>query len=188
MNLYLLRHTRLAIAHGICYGHADVTVSKDFTADLQKVRKKLIGIEFDAVYSSPLSRCHKLAEALAPGRVALDARLLELNFGHWELKRWDEIPRAEFDTWARDFQTLSPPGGESFAELQERAQHFVSELKVRHAQQNVLAVAHGGLIRALLAQTLSLPLESLFQLEIDYGSVTLVRYHGVRASVSFIND
>lgn len=187
MQLYLLRHTQVDVGPDVCYGQTDVGVGPDFLRELRAVRGKLRDTSFHAVYSSPLLRCHKLAEALAPGRVVPDARLLELNFGRWELKKWGEIPRAEFDAWARDFQTLSPPGGESFAELQQRARLFIEELKVRHPQQNVLAVAHGGLIRTMLAQTLDLSLENLFRLEVDYGSITQLNYGGAIPSVGFVN-
>ena len=44
-----------------------------------------------------------------------DARLAELDFGHWEMQSWDGIPRAEVDAWAADVAHYRPGGGESVA-------------------------------------------------------------------------
>src|SRR5690606_20119896 len=133
---------------------------------------------FDHLYCSPLQRCHKLAESLAMGEVMADERLKELHFGDWELKKWDDIPRSDFDEWADNYSMLSPPNGETFADLHTRARHFVEEIKSHHAGQNVLAVAHGGFIRALLADVLNMPLKGLFRFEVDYGSLTQLNFEG----------
>lgn len=109
MKLYLVRHTRLSIDYGICYGQADVDVAPSFYDELRSIKAKLAEIEFDALYCSPLQRCLKLAEAIAPGRAIADDRLKELHFGDWELQRWDDIPRDLFDHWADDYASLSPP-------------------------------------------------------------------------------
>src|SRR5690606_13915835 len=62
MKLHLLRHTRLSIDSGICYGQTDVDIAPSFLDELQSIRAKLADMRFDSIYTSPLQRCHKLAE------------------------------------------------------------------------------------------------------------------------------
>jgi alpha-ribazole phosphatase len=121
MKITLVRHTSLQIAPGICYGQTDIDVGVSFWEEANQLKTKLAGFQFDAVYASPLQRCTKLAVALDYGKVIEDARLMELNFGDWETRAWDDIPRDIFDVWAYDYANLAPPQGETFGQLQRRA-------------------------------------------------------------------
>lgn len=187
MRLYLLRHTRLSVDSGLCYGQADIDVAPSFHAELALIRAKLAALTFDGLYTSPLQRCHKLAEALSIGEAIADDRLKELHFGDWELKKWDDIPRPAFDVWANNYATQSPPNGETFAQLHARAIHFLQDVQSKHAGQDVLVVAHGGLIRTLLADVLNIPLKGLFRFEIDYGSLTQLTFEGDIPRIGFVN-
>ena len=83
MTLYLVRHPQPDVAPGLCYGASDVPVPE---AELARVHAALAAQGLPGglpVYSSPLLRCALLAERLAPGRVTLDARLAEMDFGEW---------------------------------------------------------------------------------------------------------
>ncbi|MDE6452561.1 MAG: histidine phosphatase family protein, partial [Odoribacter sp.] len=61
MKITLIRHTRVTIPPGICYGWSDVDVAPSFETEAGQVKKGILYERFDAVYSSPLSRCRKLA-------------------------------------------------------------------------------------------------------------------------------
>jgi len=195
MKITLIRHTTLNIAPHICYGQSDVEVSDSFDLESQVLLQKLRNHEFDAVYASPLQRCHQLAQALckedglkvAAGDIRLDERLKELNFGDWEMSPWDEIPREPFDRWANDYANLAPPNGETFIQLHARAKSFVEDVSSHSHGKNLLVVTHGGLIRALIAETLNLPLKRLFRITIDHGSVTQLEFKGEVPRVLRIN-
>lgn len=78
-----------------------------------------------------------------------DPRLLELDFGRWEGIAWDDVPRAELDSWAADPHRRAPPCGERGEALIERAAAFLGT-----AQSGALpcaVVTHGGPLRALAA-------------------------------------
>lgn len=195
MRITLIRHTTLNVAPHICYGQSDVEVSASFKTELQALLQKLRSHEFDAVYASPLRRCHQLAQALcaedglkvAADEIRLDERLKELNFGDWEMRPWDAIPREPFDRWASDYANLAPPNGETFTELHARAKRFVEDVSDHYQGKNLLVVTHGGLIRALIAETLNLPLKRLFRIAIDHGSVTELEFKGEVPKVLRIN-
>lgn len=99
MKLTLIRHTRVEVPAGTCYGNSDVDVAETFPEEAEKVKAGLVGTRFDAVYSSPLQRCTKLAAYCGFPDPVLDDRLKELNFGHWEGKRWEEIKDPKLQEW-----------------------------------------------------------------------------------------
>lgn len=169
LKLYLVRHPRPLIAPGVCYGQLDVE-AEDPAPIVARLRRELPADL--PVWSSPLQRCRTLAEALqsAPH---IDARLMEMNFGTWEGRPWDDIPRPELDTWAADIDGYAPPGGETPRQLQQRVLAFVDELPAGAH----LLVTHAGVIRALLAaaagETLAVALQRPAP---DYGSLTRLAY------------
>ena len=78
MQLYLIRHPRPDVAPGLCYGRSDLTLAEDAAVVAAALRSLLPGNV--PVFSSPLTRCRLLAEALHPAP-QFDSRLLELDFG-----------------------------------------------------------------------------------------------------------
>jgi alpha-ribazole phosphatase len=195
MKLTLVRHTSLNIGAGICYGQSDVAVSHLFAEELAQLKTKLIGFQFDAVYSSPLLRCQTLAEALCldadlgltQHSIKADDRLKELHFGDWELNAWDSIPRDVFDIWANDYANVAPPNGETFNQLHLRAKSFLDEMCGHSQGQHVLVITHGGLIRALIAEVMQIPLKRLFRVSIDHASLTQFEFNGAVPKIAFIN-
>lgn len=195
MKLTLVRHTSLDIAPSICYGQSDVDVSVNFEAERKSLQKKLANLTFDAIYASPLQRCHKLAQALcvdaslgfSNADIQLDERLKELYFGDWEMSRWDEIPRDVFDVWANDYANLAPPNGEKFSQLHARSKSFVEDVSSHSLGKNILVVTHAGFIRALIAEVLQMPLKQLFRITIDHASVTQLEFNGEIPKVHFMN-
>lgn len=187
MKLTLVRHTRLDIAPGICYGQTDVDVSHHFADESTQLNTKLHREDFDAVYASPLQRCAKLAQVLNKGDIQFDDRLKELHFGDWEMQAWDDLPRDYFDVWAQNYGHMAPPNGETFGDLQARGIHWIETMQTKHAEQHLLVVTHGGMIRALIAHVLNMPLKGLFRIHVDYASVTQLDLSEELPRINFIN-
>lgn len=164
MRTFLIRHPKPDIDTGICYGRSDLGLAESAVARAEALRPLLPP---DApVWSSPLRRCLELARALHAAPV-IDERLLEMHFGDWEMRRWNEIPRAEIDAWAADPLGFAPPGGESPNELRAR----VAEL-LRDLPDTAVLVAHGGVLRACVAELVGLA--EWHTLRFDYGAASLV--------------
>lgn len=187
MKLTLIRHTALQVPAGICYGQSDIDVAASFGDELSLLKSKIASINFDAVYTSPLQRCSKLALALNMGDATQDERLKELHFGDWEMHAWNDIPRDIFDAWASDYANLTPPNGESFTQLQQRGLSFLDEMLQKHATEHIAVVTHGGMIRAYLAHVLNMPLKGLFRFNIDYASVTQLEFGAAVPKINFVN-
>ena len=166
MILHLIRHPKPLVGPGICYGRLDIS-AENIAAVADDLRANLpSGLP---LWSSPLQRCRKLAELLNPNLV-IDERLMEMDFGAWEGRSWDDIPRPELDAWAADVAGYAPPGGESPLALQQRALDFVAGLTVPEA----VIVTHAGVIRVLLAYWQGLPPARWTSLVLDYASCTRV--------------
>ena len=170
MRLYLIRHPKPLIESGVCYGRHDCPAETGAGLAAGLRAQLPAGLP---VFCSPLRRCRVLAARLHPQPV-IDDRLAEMDFGDWEGRRWDEIPRAELDAWAADIAGYAPPGGESPQALQRRALDFVASLTVPEA----VIVTHAGVIRTLLAHWQGLPLERWTALNFAYGSCTVVDVPG----------
>lgn len=166
MILHLIRHPKPLIDPGICYGRLDVAAEapEQLAASLRLVLPPGL-----PVWSSPLRRCAELAACLDT-EAQVDAGLAEMNFGAWEGRRWDDIPRAELDAWAADVAGYAPPGGESPLALQRRVLAFVAALAVPEA----VLVTHAGVIRVLLAHLRALPPAQWTRLSFPYGSHTRI--------------
>lgn len=175
MRLYLIRHPRPLIAAGVCYGQLDIAAENPALAAATLRPQVPAGLP---LWTSPLRRCHDLARALAAeaGGTAgegvslrLDPRLAEINFGLWEGRPWDAIPRGEIDAWAADVGGYAPPGGESPRQLQARVLEFFNALPDR----DTVVVTHAGVIRSLLAADQGLPPERWSDLACAYASLTV---------------
>lgn len=129
MKITLIRHTRVAVETGICYGWSDVGVAPSFETEASRVKENISNERFDIVYSSPLSRCRKLAAFCGFHEPILDDRLKELNFGEWEMKKWDDLTDPRLELWYKDWIHLPAGGGESYENQCRRVAQFLDELR-----------------------------------------------------------
>ncbi len=173
MKLICIRHTKVAIPPGICYGRTDVGLASSYNKELQQVIRRLNGIFPEEVFSSPLVRCSRLAGDLFPGsEIRLDNRLKELNFGFWEGKSWDEIYRSDTGRfWMDHYLTASCDGGESYPELRERVKSFLRTLATS-GSVNIALVTHSGIIRLIKSLLDNLEMDEVFTtFNPDFGGV-----------------
>lgn len=149
MRVHLVRHFAPDVAHGVCYGSADIAVADEVHQRMLSTVKAALPSGLP-VYSSPLRRCLRLARALAPD-VRVDQRLAELDFGAWELRPWSEIARAEVDAWAADVAHYRPGGADSVAAMAQRVHAFYEQL-MRAGEPECVIVCHAGTMRLFAAR------------------------------------
>jgi alpha-ribazole phosphatase len=170
VRVYLIRHPRPVVAPGVCYGASDLDMEDDVLDCAYRLRKLLPAQV--PLFSSPMRRCRKLAEALHPA-VTYDARLREMDFGAWELQPWSRIPRAELDAWAAAPMTYAPPGGESVAAVRQRVTDFLDEHRQPGAE-DFAAITHAGVIRIITGKLRDLDEPTWFNLRFGYGELTVL--------------
>jgi alpha-ribazole phosphatase len=174
MQLYLIRHAEPRDCLGRCFGRLDLAVDPEANASAAlAVRERLPSsiLQHALIYTSPLSRCAALANALAcPRNAIVDPDLVEMDFGAWEGRRWDTVPREELDRWADDVWRYRPGGGESVQAVAARWHGWLERL--RHGSGGaVIAVTHAGIIRIALAHAGQVVLSEFDQVRIEFGSV-----------------
>lgn len=173
MEIYLIRHTTPLIKSGTCYGQADLDVTDSFEQEAACIKPYLTP-HMETVISSPLKRCRQLAQYLFPNHtIQYDDRIKEIHCGEWELQPWDVIDKQQLDPWMADFVNVQIPGGESYVELYQRVTAFFEEVKQKYA--SLAIVAHGGVIRSILAYINRVQLKDSFdEFSLRYGCVVKV--------------
>lgn len=169
MEVYLIRHTETVCEKGICYGQADVAIQEPFEHLFQEIKDQLPSEEMKVI-SSPLKRCTVLADFLSNEKIEKDKRLMEMNFGNWELKNWNDIPQEELNPWMKDFVSVQVPNGESFEILYDRVLSFIEDLRIQQ-HKKVAIVTHAGVIRSFLCYQQNLPLKEAFQNKVTFGQI-----------------
>jgi alpha-ribazole phosphatase len=154
VELILIRHPQPDVAPGLCYGSSDLSAEMDALEggypQLAAQLAPALAAGF-RLYSSPLRRCAELACLL--GEFTPDARLVEMDFGAWELRPWSDIPREEVDAWAADLLDYRPGGGETVREVARRVQSFLDDLS-----HDAIVVCHAGTMRLMAAIAAGEPL------------------------------
>lgn len=170
MKLILIRHTTVDIPPGMIYGHTDVPLCPSFEKEAKKILGQIKKCTFDIVYSSPLSRCMRLAQKISP-KVIPDPRLMELNFGNWEGKYWNDIDHTpEAKAWFADYVNTPTPNGESYAQMIEHCKAFLNNIKASK-YQNICIVSHGGPIRTIKSIIEKIQPQSAFDIKVGYGEI-----------------
>ncbi len=175
MEIYLIRHTTPKIDQGICYGQSDLNLVQNYHEEFAKI-KRSIKIKKPEIYSSPLKRCKILAKNIGED-IIVNNKLKELNFGDWELKAWDEIDNDSLSPWMSDFVNKKPPNGESYKELDERANEAFMEIVTKSISKEIIIVTHAGVMRAIIARLMNLDLKDSFKIKLEYGHIIKLVKH-----------
>lgn len=166
----------LAIRHGETawnvdtrlQGHLDIPLNEMGLRQAENLARALSEREVvDAIYASDLSRAHATAQAIAHAMghtVSTHIGLRERHFGVFQGRTFDEV-EAELPEqawhWRKRTPDWAPPeGGESLLALRERIVNTVDELAARHAGQQIVLVAHGGVLDILYRAATRLDLQA----------------------------
>lgn len=170
MKVYLIRHTAVDVPSGTCYGQTDVPLKSTFKAEAAQTLRNLSGTHFDHVYSSPLSRARRLAGYCGYPDPECDDRLMEINFGEWEMQRFDAISDPRLQEWFDDYFHVAATGGESFEDLYRRVAAFLDELKKKPCKE-VGIFAHGGVLICAQIYAGAVQKETAWEHLTPYGGV-----------------
>jgi alpha-ribazole phosphatase len=168
MEIYLIRHIEPEFRKGVCYGHLDVPIPANYAQHHEAILAKLPK-DYQAVYSSPLTRCKLLAQQISEN-VIFDDRLKEVSFGDWEGKNWDDINSNELNQWMENYIELAPPNGESLTQLIHRLSSFLNELKVQNLNK-VIIVTHAGIIRSAMNVLNNIAMDKIMMEKVDFGVI-----------------
>jgi broad specificity phosphatase PhoE len=185
VRLLLARHGQTAWnASRRFQGSTDVGLSERGRAQAVALGQRLSGRRLAAVYVSPLRRARETAAIVCEESgsvlplVAVD-ELRELSLGEWEGRTVEEIKGQEGDpylAWLRAPHDCLPPGGEPLDSVATRVRTALDRIAAAHAEEDeVLVVAHGGVISVYACALLGSSFNFLWRLRVDNCSLTVVK-------------
>lgn len=188
-TVILARHGRTgANASGVLAGRSKGVHLDDLGLDQARAAgQRLAGVSLAAIVSSPLERCKETAReinAAQPSRlhIAHERGLLECDYGSWTGRELKSLAKDKL--WATVQAHPSAvvfPDGESMAQMSARAVAAVRRWDARVESESGpdalwVAVSHGDVIKAVLADALATHLDEFQRIVVDPGSLSVIRY------------
>jgi len=147
-------------------GHSNSDLSAEGRGQIQALGKWMKYVSFDHIYSSDTLRAMQTAKAITQfsgHTLHLDKRIREKNLGVFEgltsneaKERFPDVYNL-FKTAGRNYVIDK---GESTQQLLDRSLEFIEEIRLRHPDQRVVIVTHGGVVRVLMKHTLGLSIDA----------------------------
>lgn len=164
----------LAIRHGETawnkdtriQGQLDIPLNDTGLWQAQRTAEALRQEPLAAVYASDLQRAAQTAAAIAQAQnmvVEHHTGLRERHFGECQGATWTDLAAQRpdvTDQWRRRVPDFAPPGGESLVTLQQRVVAAFNELAARHPGEQIVVVAHGGVLDILYRAATGLELQA----------------------------
>lgn len=170
----LLRHGEVEGGNRFRGSQDDPLTAKGWHQMQNRCQKR----NWDAVVTSPLSRCQAFAKTLAIHQslpLIVDADWREIHFGEWEGLKAEQIEQAYPEALEHFYQNPSaftPPGGEHYEVFATRIQKGWERLMTEFTDKQVLLVTHAGPIRALFSQLLAIPIQQSLHIEVGHACLT----------------
>lgn len=184
MTLYVCRHGRTeANASGLLLGRADPELDEVGTVQAEAIARYVPDPAL--IVSSPLTRCRQTADAFGLP-VETDDRLIELDYGDFDLKPLSEISAETWAEWRSD-NDFRPPGGETLNELAVRVFAVLNELAEQAKHANVVVVGHVSPIKASVAWALQCTIDISWRCFVAQASITEIAVTDNGASLRLFN-
>jgi len=175
--------------------HADVPLNETGLVQAKAMARR-VAAEWRpvAIYSSPLARAVKTAEAVAWHfglSVQVHPGLIDIDYGEWQgltpreaKERWPEV----IDVWYNTPHTARIPGGETLDELRARAERMMNEQAARHQGQTIVLVGHTVINRVILLGVLGLGNDHFWRLRQDTCAINTFEVEGGFFTIGSLNE
>ncbi|WP_232676904.1 MSMEG_4193 family putative phosphomutase [Nocardioides sp. R-C-SC26] len=200
-TVILVRHGRTtANASGVLAGRlAGVRLDDVGEGQASRAAARIAAVPIAALVSSPQERCQQTAQYVAKASptslsIATEDGIAECDYGEWQGRPLKDL--AQEPLW-KVVQTqpsaASFPGGEAMSTMYSRAVAAIrgldAQIAADHGKDAVwVAVSHGDIIKAVLADALGMHLDLFQRLHVDPASISIVRYTATRPYVMVSNS
>ena len=193
MELILVRHGETPFnRERKVQGITDMELNDSGLRQAHQLALALKDHEIHQIYSSPLKRACKTAEAINQfHNIPIHRRsgLMEMDQGDFEGLSFKELMACEKDflrKWIADPAMTKMPNGESFIEVQERAWNAIEEIIMQ--DENVLVVSHNFTIAAILCKIKRVDLSQFRNSCVETASKTIVQFTNGVGKIGLFND
>ncbi len=199
-TVILVRHGRTtANAKGVLAGRAaGIRLDELGRGQAARTAERLAPVPLVAVVSSPLERCRQTARMIVDRQegspaTPIERGLTECDYGEWQGRTLGELSKETLWSVVQSQPSAAVfPGGESLAAMQARAVAAIrrhdTAFESEHGPGAVwVAVTHGDIIKAILADALGMHLDLFQRITVAPASVSIVRYGASRPDVVATN-
>ena len=169
IKLYITRHGETVWnTEKKMQGSMDSPLTPKGVHNARSLGKGLHTVDFTAILSSPSGRTAHTAKIIKGERdipIVYDDNLKEINMGEWEGKSLSSIKAsypAEFDAFWNNPSLYTAVGGETFAQVRERAVHVLNRIKNEHQSGTILVITHSVVIKCLFSIFKNTPLDQIW--------------------------
>jgi len=192
-NIYLLRHAQSEYNEkGIFQGRLDSDLTPLGFVQARLSAQEFLGKEIEVIYSSPQRRAYKTALTIADLlglEVIVDERIREMSFGNYEGKKFWDLVEEEghiFRAWLSNPVRNPLPTQENMEDFSKRVKSFLEDV-INGPYKNLLVVAHGGTLHAMVCLATGLGLENIWNIHMDNTGFTLLSYNSGRFELKYLN-
>ncbi len=195
LNIILARHGDTDWnTEGVFRGRADVLLNETGQKQAELLGEYLSDEKIDIIYSSPLQRAVKTAEAIATRRsleVNIVQNLNDFDFGEWQglsLRDVSEKYPELYQDWLDTPEQVKIPGGESLEEVRNRAMPFLEDAVMRCGEGTIVLVSHRVVNKVIICSLLGLDNSSFWNFRLDTGAITRFEFEANRVALVSHND
>jgi probable phosphoglycerate mutase len=170
-----------------------VPLTKTGVEQAERISKYIKHLDISAIYSSPIERAANTAKIIADYNslnYELDDRLIEIEMGKFTRMNYDDMFAKYGNVFLKFYENdpiIAECEVETFPEVQKRVIDMVEYIVKKHKNQNVVLVTHMDPIKSILSTIMDLKPKTLFELIIANASLTIIKEHDEKFSISAIN-
>lgn len=194
-RLLLLRHGETQANIEQRYqGQGESHLSELGLEDAKAVSKILSHEQFNAVYSSTLSRSNETARIIAePHKLTVTkiSELIERNYGDWEDMTFTDIKAKYgkmYEKWLIAPGLTIIPNAETLEEVQVRGVTAIEELIKKHKDKTICVVGHGGINRTILFHYMNMDLNNFWRIRQDNCCINLIEFTDDHPIITLLNS
>lgn len=168
--------------YGRFVGSSDIGLGPAAPEQAKRLAGIIAAYHPSVTFCSPLRRAQLTAEMVSNGtplgEILTEPDLREVDFGRWEGLSFAEIAEGDaelvkrWSVWSPEFAF---PDGEVTGDFLQRVQTAGDKLAARE-EETVLAIAHGGVVRALICHLLRLPARNYLLFDVKPARLTVIDY------------
>jgi len=193
-TLYLMRHGEVDEAYHRKFGG---TIDMELSP-VGRHQAKVLGdfvkrYDFDAIYASPMKRALATADPVCTAQnhqpQIMDG-LREIDFGEWTGKTWMQVAeeyQINVFRWLDELEAGRVKDAELGADFRERVGEATDAIVANNTGKTIGVVCHGGVVRAMLAHLMDIPLPIMGKLDIEYASVSRIEVSDRKAETTLVN-
>lgn len=185
LRLFLCRHGETAWSvSGQHTGSTDIPLTEQGEKEAASLQKKLQGISFEAIYTSPRKRAKKTCELAGFGkRMQEEPLAVEWDYGAYEGRTSSDVLKGN-PHW--NLFTQGAPQGETPQQIAQRADLFIA--KVLRYKTNVLLFSHGHFLRVLACRWIGLNPDMGAHLKLDVASISVLGFEKDQQAIHLWNS